>query len=57
MYLEKYPKIKGIFYLCPKQVRYFMVLTQNQVWGNSSCCPKACWVIHLCYSRTWTMAI
>jgi len=43
-----------------------MVLTQNQkrfypicknaTWGNSSCCPKLCWVIHLCYPWTWTMA-
>jgi len=30
IHLEKYPKIKGTFYLCPHQVRYCMELTQNQ---------------------------
>jgi len=28
--LGKVPQIKYNFYLCPKQVRYCMVLTQNQ---------------------------
>jgi len=28
--LEKYPKLKGNFYLCPKQVGYCILLTQNQ---------------------------
>jgi len=30
IYLEKYPKIKNNFYLCSKQVKYCMVLIQNQ---------------------------
>jgi len=35
IHLEKYPKIKGTFYLCPNQVGYCMELAQNQNCFNA----------------------